>query len=83
MLFFDEMFSSALSHMPQPYSESMAMRLSVTYKPCATSPREQTGDIIMFTQFEDGNLLSETRNDAESGDKSDENLIMPPLLSKK
>ena len=60
----------------------MVMRLSVTYTPCATSMREQTGDIITFTQFEEGNLLSETRNDAESGDESDDNSIMSPLISK-
>ena len=57
------------------------MRLSVTYTPCATSLREQTGNIIMFTQIEEGNSLSETRNDAESGDESNDNIIMPPLLS--
>ena len=48
------------------------MRLSVTYTPCATSPRKKTGDITTFTQFEEDNLLSETRNDAESGDKSND-----------
>ena len=57
------------------------MRPSVTYTPCAISSRK-TGDIITFTQFEEGNLLSETHNDAESGDKSNDNAIMPPLLSK-
>ena len=31
----------------------------------------------MFTQFEEGNILTETRNDAESGDESDsESIIM-------
>ena len=79
---FDESFSSVLSYTSKPYPEEMAMLMSVTYTPCATSPREKTGDIITFTQFEEGNLLSETCNDAESGDKSDENSIMPPLLSK-
>ena len=54
---------------------------SVTYAPCATSLREQTCDIITFTQFEEGDLLSETCNDAEIGDKSDDNSIIPPLIS--
>ena len=36
----------------------------------------------MFAQFEEGNLLSETRKNAESGDESDDDSIMPPLLSK-
>ena len=35
----------------------------------------------MFAQFEEGNIWTKTRNDAESGDKSDDDSIMPPLLS--
>ena len=42
------------------------MRLTVTYTPYATSSKEQTGDVITFAQFEEENLLSETRNDTES-----------------
>ena len=53
---FDESFSSALSYTSQPYSEAMVMRPDVTYTPCATSSREQTGDIITFAQFEEGNI---------------------------
>ena len=56
------------------------MRLTVT-APCDTSLREKTGNIITFTQFEGGGIWSETSNDAESGDESDEDSIMPPLLS--
>ena len=77
---FDESFSSALAYIPQPYSEAMDMPC-VTYTPCDTSYREQTGDIITFTQFEEGDLLSDNHNDAERSDESDENSIMPPLLS--
>ena len=36
----------------------------------------------MFTKFEEGNLLSETCDDAGIGDKSDDDSIMTPLLSK-
>ena len=36
---FDEIFSSALAYTSQPYSESMAIRLAVTYTPCVTSLR--------------------------------------------
>ena len=61
----------------------MAMLPSVTYTPCTASSREQAGDIITFGQSEEGNLLCKTRNDAESGDKYDNNSIMPPLLIKK
>ena len=57
------------------------MRLAVTYKPCGTSLREQTSNIIMSAQFEKGNILTKTRNDAESDEESDDNSIMPPLMS--
>ena len=36
----------------------MAMRQVVTYTPYATSSKEKTDDIITFTQFEEGNILS-------------------------
>ena len=58
---FDEKHSSALAYTSQPYSEAMAMRLDVTYTPCATSSREQTGNIITFAQFEEGNIFTKTR----------------------
>ena len=54
----------------------MAMRPAVTYTPYALSSKEQTGDVITFTQFEEGNLLSETRKDTESDDESDSEPIM-------
>ena len=68
---FDKSSSSALSYTSWPYSEAMAMRLAVTYTPYATSLREKTDNVITFAQFEEGNILTETRNDAESGDESD------------
>ena len=69
---FDERFSSALSYMSRPYSEEMAMRPYVTYTPCATSSKEKTGNITTFTQFVEGNLWPEIHDNAESGDKSDD-----------
>ena len=69
---FYESFSSALAYASKSYSEAMEMHPDVTYTTCATSSREQTGDIITFTQFEEGNLVSETRNYAESGEESDD-----------
>ena len=54
----------------------MAVRPAVTYTPYATSSKEQTGDVITFTQFEEGNILTETRNDTESGEESDNESIM-------
>ena len=36
----------------------------------------QTGDVITFAQFKDGNILTETCNDAESGDESVHESIM-------
>ena len=52
------------------------MRPAMAYTPDVTSSKEQTGDIITFTQFEEGSILTETRNDAESGDESDNESIM-------
>ena len=43
---------------------------------------ERTGNIITFPHFEEGDLLSETRDDAENGGESDDGSIMPPLFSK-
>ena len=56
----------------------MMLRPDVTYTPYATSSRGETGDIIMLAQFEEENILTKTRNDAESGD---DDSIMPLLLS--
>ena len=52
---FGESFSSELSYTSRPYAEVMAMRPTVTYTPYATSSKEQTGDVITFAQFEEGN----------------------------
>ena len=75
---FNESLSSALAYTPKYYSEAMAMRQAVTYTPCATSSREKTGDIITFTQFEEGGNLTKTCNNAES---TNDDSSMPPLLS--
>ena len=74
---FDESFSSALSYTSRPYAEAMAMRPTVTY---ITSSKEQTRDLITLTHFEEGNLISETRNDTESDDEFNRESIM---MSKK
>ena len=47
------------------------MRPSVMYTPCATSSKEKTGNIITLAQFEKGNILTKTRNDAEILEESD------------
>ena len=52
------------------------MRPEVTYTPYATSSKEQTSDVITFAQFEEGDILTENRNDTESGDESDNKSIM-------
>ena len=52
------------------------MRPAVTYTPYATSYEEKTGDVITFKQVEEGNLISETRNDTENSDESDSKSIM-------
>ena len=59
---FGDIFSSTLAYISQPYSESMAMCTSVSYTPYAKYPREKTGNIIKFAQFEEGDLLSDNHN---------------------
>ena len=57
------------------------MHQAVTYAPYVESSREQTGNIIMFVQFEEGNLLSETHDNTEISDKSDDGSTIPSLIS--
>ena len=64
---FGDILSSALVYTSQPYAEAMTMWPTVSCMNYATSSRKKTGDIITFTQFEEGGLLSETCNDIESG----------------
>ena len=52
------------------------MRPAVTYTRYATSSKEQTVNVVTFAQFEEGKILTETRNDTESGDKSDSKSLM-------
>ena len=80
MLCLTKVFSSALSYTSRPYAEAMVMRPTVMYTTYATSSKEQTGDVITFAQFEEENLISETRSDTERGDKYDSESIM---MSKK
>ena len=53
---------------------------AVRYTPYATSSKEQTGNVITFAQFEEGNLISETRNDTESDDESDSESITMSII---
>ena len=73
---FDKSFSSALSYTSRPYAEAMEMRPAVTYTPYATYSKEQTGDVITFAQFDEGNSISEICNDTESDEESDSESIM-------
>ena len=61
---FDESFSRTLAYTSQPYSEVMTMRLDVKYTPCDTSLRGGNGNIITFTQFEEGNISTKICNNA-------------------
>ena len=54
----------------------MAMRPTVTYTLYATYSKEQTGNVITFTHFEEGGLLTESRNDTEGGDEYNSESIM-------
>ena len=73
---FEKSFSIPLSYTSRPYLEAMAMHPAVTYTLYATSSKERTGGVITFTQFEEGNILTKNRNDAENGDESDNKSIM-------
>ena len=72
---FDKSLSCEFSYTPRPDLEALAIRPAVTYTPYATSSKEKTGDVITFAQFEEGNILTETRNDAESGEESDSDYL--------
>ena len=78
---FDDIFSIALEYTSQPNAEAMDMRLDVSYIHYATYSRDQTGDIITFTQFEEGDLLSETCDDTESSNKYYDDSTLPPFIS--
>ena len=59
----------------------------MSYTPYATSPRGKNGNIIMLPQFEEVNLLFETRNllsethdNTEISNKSDDNSNMLSLI---
>ena len=62
---FYESFYSKLAYTSQAYAEAMAMHPAVSYIPCATTSREQTGNIIILAHSEEGKLLSETQEDAK------------------
>ena len=53
----------------------------VSYTPYTTYSRGGNGNIITFAKFEEGNLLSETRDNTEISNKSNEDSTMPPLIS--
>ena len=54
----------------------MAMSSAVTYTLYEISSKEKNGNVITFAQFEEGNILTKTRNNTESGDKSENKSIM-------
>ena len=62
-----------MAYTSEPYAEAMDIQPAVACIPYAASSREQTGDIITLSQFEEGYLLSETRDNTKSGNESDEN----------
>ena len=59
----------------------MGIRPDVSYIPYATYSKKKTGNIIMFAQFQEGNLLSETRNNTEISNEYYDNSTLPPLIS--
>ena len=63
---FGKTFSSALAYTSRPFSESLKKQPEVLYIPYAISSHEQTGGIITFSQFEEGDLVENERNLAEN-----------------
>ena len=61
-----------MAYTSQTYAEAMVMRPAVSYITYATSSGEQTGDIIAFAHFEEGNIWSEIHNDTEISNKYDD-----------
>ena len=57
------------------------MQPDVSYIPYAISYKVKNGNIITCTQFEEGNLLSDHRNDTESGNKYVDGSNLAPLIS--
>ena len=62
---FDEKNSSAVAYTSHTYSEALLTRPSVLHIPYAPSYHEQTGNIITFAQFEEGDLVENERNIVE------------------
>ena len=79
-VFFNEIQSSVLAYTSQPYAESMAVWPAISYILYSASSGGKTVDVIMFAQFDEGNILSETRNDTEIGDESDDDSTLPSLI---
>ena len=48
------------------------MRLEVMFTPFATTSCEQTGNIIIFAQFEEGNIITKNCNNVERNDESND-----------
>ena len=59
---FDEFISSAWEYTSCSYSEELATQPAVLYIPYATYSHEQTGKIITFSQFEEGDLFENESN---------------------
>ena len=59
---FDEKVSSVFAYSSHPYSEALAIQPEVSYIPYTTSSHEQTGNIITFAEFEEGDLVGNECN---------------------
>ena len=73
---FEKGFSSELSYTSKLYSEAMEICQAVMYTPYDMSFKKQTGDVITFALFEEGGILTETRNDTEISDEPDSKSLM-------
>ena len=64
-ILFGETFYSPLSYISHPYSEVIATRPAVLYMTHATLYHEQTGNIITFAPFGEGDLVGNENNTEE------------------
>ena len=60
---FEKSFYSELAYMSHPYSEAPTMQPEVLYIPYNKLFDEKTGNIITFSQFEEGNLVEKKCNE--------------------
>ena len=65
-----KLISISMLHLTSNIESSRQLSKETTTILVLTDSTESNSDINTFTQFEEGNIITKTRNDAESGDES-------------